>query len=270
MSAVIDFATRHLRRPRTWLIGVPLVLVLGALAGPYVYINFIQADPPPPLSFADVKPTSSTTIESTTPLVTDPSTTTAPDATTSSTAKARAAAPAATAAALDGPWRLGAGSIAGYRIGETVGITPGEAVGRTEKVTGSMVLNGATVTSGTWTVDMVSVKSDDERRDQNYREDMDVAHYPTSQFVLGAPISLGSIPPDGQVITVQVDGALTLRGRTNNVSFPLQARRNAGRVEAVGSIPVVFADYGIPNPSNGFARTDDHGKVEFLLLFDRE
>jgi hypothetical protein len=32
-----------------------------------------------------------------------------------------------------------------------------------------------------------------------------------------------------------------------------------------GSIPVVFADYGISNPSGGPATTEDHGILEFLV-----
>jgi len=267
------FVGRHLRRPRTWLIGVPLVLVLGALGGPFVYFNFIESEPPPPLSFADVKPTPTTTI--------------AADATTATTAPVATAAPlpgaptpttkptpattakTVTASELDGPWHVESGSLAGYRIGETVGITRGEAVGRTDKVTGALTLSGTTVTAGSWTVDMASVKSDDDRRDENYRNDMDVENHPTSMFALGGPLSFGSVPADGDAITVQVSGALTLRGVTRQVTFPVQARRHQGRIETVGSIPVKFSDYGIPNPSNGYARTDDHGLVEFLLLFER-
>ncbi len=35
-------------------------------------------------------------------------------------------------------------------------------------------------------------------------------------------------------------------------------------VEASGA-PVVFADYGIDNPSFGFVKTEDHGTIEVLL-----
>jgi len=247
------------------------VLVV-ALGGPFVYFRLIQDDPPPPLSFADViTPAVTTTAPGPTP-VTDTSTATiaAAVATTIKATAAPTVAPVTVAAGpVDGPWRVGSGSIAGYRIGETVGLTAQDAVGRTSKVSGSMVVNGTTVTNGSWTVDMVSVTSDDSRRDANYRRDMSVETYPTSTFVLGEPISFGSVPADGVDVSVPVKGALTLRGQTRQVSYSLKARRANGRIEALGSIPVKFADYGIPNPSNGYARTDDHGLIEFLLLFDR-
>ena len=35
-----------LRRPRTWIIAVPIVVVLALVVGPFVYINFIQDDAP--------------------------------------------------------------------------------------------------------------------------------------------------------------------------------------------------------------------------------
>lgn len=34
-----------------------------------------------------------------------------------------------------------------------------------------------------------------------------------------------------------------------------------------GTIPVKFADYKIDNPSGGPVTTEDHGVVEFLLVF---
>ena len=36
-----------------------------------------------------------------------------------------------------------------------------------------------------------------------------------------------------------------------------------------GEIPVTFADYGIPNPSNPVVSTHDHGTLEFLLVFEK-
>jgi hypothetical protein len=38
----------------------------------------------------------------------------------------------------------------------------------------------------------------------------------------------------------------------------------------VGQIPIVFADYNIPNPSFGPASTDDNGILEFSLVFSPE
>jgi polyisoprenoid-binding protein YceI len=69
---------------------------------------------------------------------------------------------------------------------------------------------------------------------------------------------------------VHATGRLTLHGHTRSVRFSLQAKRTAAGIEVSGSIPVLFADWGIANPSFGsFVTTQDHGLLEFLIRFAR-
>jgi polyisoprenoid-binding protein YceI len=77
------------------------------------------------------------------------------------------------------------------------------------------------------------------------------------------------IPAEGETVTASATGDLTLRGTTNSVTFDVQARLNGGNIEVDGSIPIVFADWDIPNPSFGPASTEDNGVLEFLLVFSR-
>jgi len=53
------------------------------------------------------------------------------------------------------------------------------------------------------------------------------------------------------------------------VTFDVQAQLKDGKIEVNGTIPIVFADYGIPNPSFGPASTEDNGVLEFLLVFTK-
>ena len=48
-----------LRKPKFWLIAVPVVIVLAVVVGPFVYINFIKEDAPEPLTFDDIGTTTS-------------------------------------------------------------------------------------------------------------------------------------------------------------------------------------------------------------------
>jgi len=75
----------------------------------------------------------------------------------------------------------------------------------------------------------------------------------------------GDVPAEGAVIAVKATGELTMHGTTKTVTVDLQAKRTAGTIEVTGNIPIVFADYGIPNPSFGPISTEDHGELEFLL-----
>jgi polyisoprenoid-binding protein YceI len=70
-------------------------------------------------------------------------------------------------------------------------------------------------------------------------------------------------------VSVPATGDLTLHGTTKSVTTTVTAKRAGGTIQVNGTIPVVFADYGIPNPSFGPASTDDHGQVEFLVSFVR-
>jgi hypothetical protein len=59
------------------------------------------------------------------------------------------------------------------------------------------------------------------------------------------------------------------------VTFTLTAERSTAKdggaqIEVVGHIPVLFSDYNVQNPSvGGFVTTQDHGLLEFLLVFTK-
>jgi polyisoprenoid-binding protein YceI len=225
------------RRGRILLAGAVLALVL-AVGGPFAYINFFQAEAPERLGVA--------------------------------TATTAAASGAATGAPLDGTWTVAGGSQAGYRVEEVLLGQNVEAVGRTGAVTGQLTVAGTQVTSGTFTVDLTQVTSDDDRRDDAFRgRIMKTATYPTATFELTEPITLQKLPADGETVTATADGELTLHGTTRAVTVEVTVRRSGDTVNVSGSIPVTFADYGIANPGFGPVTTEDNGEVEFLLALTR-
>jgi polyisoprenoid-binding protein YceI len=171
---------------------------------------------------------------------------------------------------VDGAWRVVSGSQAGYRVKEVLFGQSAEAVGRTSQVSGDIAISGASVTSGSFAVDMASVASNEGRRDNQFRGHiMNVSAFPAATFVLSQPIELGSLPASGQQVTVKATGDLTLHGTTKRLIVSLQAQRSGAGIRVAGSIPVVFAEWGIPDPSFGPAQTEDHGQIEFLLVFSR-
>lgn len=186
----------------------------------------------------------------------------APDTTTSDTV-----APSTP----DGAWTIvGANSTVGYRIQEVLGGVDVEAAGRTDQVTGSLTIAGTEATAGEFSVDMASIKSSDDRRDGQFRgRIMSVEEFPTATFVLTAPIDFGAVPIEGTPITATATGDLTLRGVTRSVTFEVEARLEGGRIGVLGSIPILFSDYEIPDPSNVAAKVEDNGLLEFVLVFER-
>jgi polyisoprenoid-binding protein YceI len=228
------------RRKSTYLIGVPVIVILAVVVAPFVYIHFIEG--PAPKKFALTKPTAGA------------STVSSGSATVS----------------VDGEWKITAGSQVGYRVKETLFGQPNTAAGRTGSVKGNVTINGTTVPAADFTVDLTTVKSDQARRDAQFQgRIMDTATFPTATFKLTKPITLTSVPANRTPITASATGNLTLKGKTKSVTIELKAQRNGDKIEVTGSIPVTFADYGIDNPSGGPAATEDHGELEFHLFFAR-
>jgi len=224
-----------------------IVVVVGAVGGPYVYIHFIEGKAPAPLSVNT----------STSPAAaTSPGTTSSGETSSSS---------------VDGTWSVGSGSVVGYRVHETLFGQSNTATGRTSSVTGSLTVAGDTVTSGSFSADLTSVASDKSQRDHQFQgRIMNTATYPTATFKLTQPIALGSEPADGVTVTKQATGDLTLHGVTKSITFAVSVKKSGSTIAASGSVPIVFADYNIANPSfAGTVTTDDHGTLEFLLNFTK-
>ena len=152
---------------------------------------------------------------------------------------------------------------------ELVGIGTATAVGRTPDVTGSLTLAGSTITEATFEADLTTLQSDSGMRDgQLGRQGLETDTYPTATFVLAEPIELDSVPAEGEAIAATAVGDLTLHGVTQRVEIPLEAKLSNGVVTVVGSLPVVFADYGMTAPeSMRVLSIDENGTMEFQLQF---
>jgi polyisoprenoid-binding protein YceI len=234
-----------LTRPRHWLRWLLVAiagLVILAAAGPFVYIHFFNGSTPAALSLS-------------------------PTSTPSSTSAAAAAA----AGPVAGTWTVGPGSIVGYRVNEVLLGQNATAVGRTTTVTGHLTIAGTTVTTAAFRVPMATVHSDKSQRDAQFDgRIMDVSQYPAGAFTLTSPIDLAPLPAGGVIKDYTAHGDLSLHGTARAVTFTLTAERKGSQIEVSGDIPVLFSGYNIQNPSfAGFVTTQDHGLLEFLLVFNR-
>jgi polyisoprenoid-binding protein YceI len=233
------------RRPRRWalwLAGAAAAVVVLAVGGAFIYIHLISGPTPAPLS---LKPSPG----SSSPATAGDSPATSPT----------------------GTWKIATGSVVGYRVREVLFGQNHVAVGRTGTVTGHLTISGTTVTAAAFTVQMATIKSDESERDVQFRgRIMDTAAYPTGTLTLTKPIALGTLPEVGVVRGYTAVADLTLHGQTRPVTFPLSAERTSSEIEVSGSIPILFANWDIPNPSfTGFVTTQNHGVLEFLLKFAR-
>lgn len=233
---------------------VAVLVVLAVTAGPWAYINLIRDDPPDRLSFDDAAAAE----------VADD------DGDGRATTTSPAAVDRADPADVSGAWTVAEGSQAGYRVKEILFGQDTEGVGRTRDITGTVQIDGTTVTAASFEVDLTTVQSDESRRDAQFRgRIMATDRFPTAAFVLTSPIELAAIPDDLVEIEAVASGELTLRGTTKPVDIELVARRNGSSIEVTGSLTIVFDEWGIPNPSTGPISTEDHGELELLLVLRR-
>jgi polyisoprenoid-binding protein YceI len=224
---------------RKLIIGVA-VLAIGAVAGPWVYINLIKEDAPDQLR---LEPAAQTAVETTI---------------------------ADTTSTVDGTWAIATDSIVGYRVKEVIVAQSTEGVGRTSAVKGTLNIAGEQVTEAEFSVDMTTLKSDSSRRDKQVNTRiLDTATYPTATFTLKQPITLTPEALAGSDLTTQATGTLTLRGVTKDIELTLIARLANDVIEVNGSIEIIFADWSIPDPSISAIVVEDRGQLEFLLRFKR-
>jgi polyisoprenoid-binding protein YceI len=266
--------TRFPRWLKWGLLGALGLLVVG-YGLIFLYAKVIN-DSPDELGTSDLdaaldadETTATTTTDTTVTTDAASPTTGSPDATDAPAAPAASAASTTDAPAGAQEWIVTDASQLGYRVKEVLFGVDTEAVGRTNRITGSFLIDGTAVTNGEFVVDVASISSDESRRDNQFRgRIMSTDEFSEAVFTLTQPIELGTEPVEGATVSTEATGELTLRGVTNPVTFALDGRVENGRIGVLGNVPVVFEDYGVPNPSTGGITTEDNGLLEFVLVFE--
>jgi polyisoprenoid-binding protein YceI len=251
-----------------WVVLGIVGLVVLLFAGIFFYANVLN-DSPDKLDAGDL---SNALVQTTPPADTVAEReslpeTTAPEATTPAGAPP-ATTPSVDSGNFDGDWAPTDASEFGYRVEEVLAGVNTTAVGRSNEITGLLTIDGTTATAVDVDVQVDSITSDSALRDSSFRRAMSSEEFPTATFQLTEPIEFGTIPTGDEQVVATATGELTLRGVTNPVTFEVTAQTTDGRIGVLGSIPVVFADYGIENPSFGQVKTEDQGLVEFVLVFE--
>ncbi len=242
------------------LLGVVLIAI-AVLGGAAIWYLFFRPSGPPPVSLGSLPP----------------ATAAAPASPGSSGGTGSGATPAA---GIEGTWTTdpaasstsGPATFVGYRVREELAnVGAAEAVGRTTDVTGSLTIEGTTVTKADFTADLTTLQSDNHNRDRQLsNQALETRTYPQATFTLTAPIDLGSVPAEGQTVEVTASGDLTLHGVTKSVQVPLQARLEGGTIAIAGSLPIAFADFGIATPrAMVVLSVEDKGVLEMLIHLSR-
>lgn len=202
----------------------------------------------------------------------------APGTDTGAPAAATEAPVAAPAGSSDGATRtfvlMPGESEASYTVDEEflagalaqLGINAGKVktVGKTNAVNGQLTLDfsGAVpkLVSGQFTVDLSTLQSDQSRRDNRIRQQwLESAKYPTATFqatgVQGAPDNF----QEGQPVSFQLVGNLTVRETTRPVTFDVTATLDGDTIAGEAQTVIKMSDFGVEPPAfaNLFVVGDD-------------
>lgn len=146
------------------------------------------------------------------------------------------------------------------------------AVGKTNQVQGSLVLNftnPAASQLGTFTVDISTLRSDSSRRDRAIRERwLESARYPLATFVAREIRNFPPDPKEGEPISFQIVGDLTLKQTTREQVWDVTATLNGDILTGTATTFLLLADYNIPVPELlGILRVTDGLKatLEFTM-----
>lgn len=175
---------------------------------------------------------------------------------------------AAPARPLDGEWQVSTGSLAGFRVPQTVLGLTSNVVGRTSDVTGTVAVANGQVTAASVHINLLALTSSGKKPPPQFGISLDTQNYPDATVTLDQPLTLDGAFASGAPTTATATGRLTLRGVTRTVSALVNVRRDGPAIDVAGSIPVTFADWNIPTPKGygAVGSLADHGTAEFLLI----
>jgi len=189
--------------------------------------------------------------------------------------------PAGTAGGATGSWKVADGSEAGYRVREKLVNQPSttEAVARTTKITGGLVITSAggtlTATSLHFTADLSALVSQDKYAVfQTFQRDFFVRtiylmtdQFPNADFTADSvtiPAGITSGP-----VSLTVTGNLTIHGETKPVTTMIKVQLTGDQVEVVGTINIDMRDFNISVPDISFTKAEPGVVIEYRLLLQR-
>jgi polyisoprenoid-binding protein YceI len=214
---------------------LPVIVILLAVllvGGPFVFLHFMASKYPDPYSLPTAGGSSS-------------------------------------AASSDGTWKVVAGSEAGYRAREQVLLQGHTIAGRTKAVSGTTVVKGSTIMSGSFEVDLSNLQNNGKAQ-PGFSSVINTASYPKATFTLKQPVTLAADTGSGREASGRAPGELTVNGVTQPATFTVQAQRQGDRLEVAGSAPVDLATWKVEPPSWALlARISDQATAEFLIIMEK-
>lgn len=153
----------------------------------------------------------------------------------------------------------------------SVGI-PSTAKGATNAITGSFFLTSDSwqlhpSQQSTFTVDLTTLSSDEDRRDNRVQEALETSAFPSATFTVRSITGVDSTLPPEQEQTFQMTGILDLHGVEREIAWQVEARREGNVITALATTTFFFADFEITPPNiGGFVSVEDDVTLQMQII----
>ena len=148
------------------------------------------------------------------------------------------------------------GTTAAYKVHENLilhNLPSTDATGRTQHVQGDFLIrtNAAPLVANMKiTVDLSTLQTDESMRDRYVREHaLETATYPQATFVSTCAQGLPAHYSDGQTVTFQTVGNLTMHGVTNKETFNVQGKLAGNTITGTATTTIFMSDFKIQPPN---------------------
>lgn len=149
---------------------------------------------------------------------------------------------------------------------------PSTAKGATNDITGTFYLAAGDWTldetqTSTFTVDLTSLTSDEDRRDSRVQDALETGTYPTATFTVTSITGVDSAPAEGETAAFQMTGILDLHGVEKEVTWDVEGRREGNVITALATTNFLYEDFGIPVLSvGGFVSVEDDVTLQMQII----
>lgn len=127
------------------------------------------------------------------------------------------------------------------------------AIGATSQVTGQLsvdLANPGQIEFSEFTVDISTLTTDSSRRDNAIRGRwLESSRFPIATFKVNELVGFPTDPQEGQTLTFQMAGDLTVRETTKALTWDVNAVKNGDRLTGQMTTFIMMEDWGVPPPN---------------------
>lgn len=153
---------------------------------------------------------------------------------------------------------------------EITGIGANTAIGETQAIIGTILLDesDAPIACSRFDVDLRTLQSDEARRDNYlYTNTLETETYPLATFVLSSVEGLEGGLVDGETVTIQLIGDLTLHGVTLPATWEAEVTLEGDTLTGTARSSFVMADFNMEQPIVGpVVAIDENVELEVDIL----